>query len=146
MEHSIFCRVPEGHPIVARAIHRWGGQCTIIESRRDDRNVTAAAALRSSLWDSPNRCCPGFPVVNYWAIIESPSGTKNIACSVPPWFDLVSRSYSKDYTKRSINAWRLTDSGPSISVPSSTRGDRNRWPRIGEPPGVNASFRIILRV
>src|SRR5882757_7250996 len=88
MEHSIFYRVPEGHPIVARAIHRWGGQCTIIESHRDDRNVTAAAALRSSLWDSPNRCCPGFPVVNYWAIIESPSGTKNIACSVPPWFDL----------------------------------------------------------
>src|SRR5882724_2683378 len=89
MEHSIFCRVPEGHPIVARAIHRWGGQCTVIESRRDDRNVTAAEALRSSLWDSPNRCCPGFPVVNYWAIIESPSGTKYIACSVPPWSDLV---------------------------------------------------------
>jgi len=34
MEHSIFCRVPEGHLIVARAIHRWGGQCTIIESRK----------------------------------------------------------------------------------------------------------------
>src|SRR5882757_3144875 len=95
MEHSIFYRVPEGHPIVARAIHRWGGQCTIIESHRDDRNVTAAAALRSSLWDSPNRCCPGFPVVNYWAIIESPSGTKNIACSVSNWSDLVSSQASQ---------------------------------------------------
>ena len=77
MEHSILCFVPEGHSIIAREIYRWGRQFMFIESRMDDRNVTAEAALRSSLWYSLN-CCHWCPVVNYWAIIESPSGTKNV--------------------------------------------------------------------
>ena len=52
MEHSIFCRVPEGHPIVARAIHRL--VITQIGVAYEQRRISAAAlaAEEGSQWQA----------------------------------------------------------------------------------------------